>query len=84
MKKMTKRTLKELLLKYKLERDLEPLRKFGLDTADDVIWMNKKTIKTFKLMGTFPDYKNTRYSLEATFAQYCFMYKQETGKDHRN
>ena len=81
---MTKRTLKELLLKYNLERDFEGIRKFGLDTAEDVHWMNKKTIKTFKLQGKFPDYKDTRYRLEATWAQYCFMYKQETGKDHTN
>ena len=79
---MTKRTVTRLLLKYKLEHDVEPLYKFGLRTADDVYWMDLRTVKRLKLKGTFPDYKCTRYRLKATWVQYCFMYKQETGKDH--
>ncbi len=39
------------------------------------------TIKHLKLKGTFDEYKCTRYR---SFTQYCFMYKQETGKDHTN
>ncbi len=81
---MTKRTVKRLLLKYNLERDVEPMYKFGFRTADDVWWMNLMTIKHLKLKGTFHEYKCTRYRLKATFAQYCFMYKQETGKYHTN
>ena len=82
---MTKRTLTRLLLKYQLERDVEPLyHEFGLREVHDVYWMHKKTIKLFKLKGMFPDYKNTRYRLKATWAQYCLMYKQETGKDHED
>jgi hypothetical protein len=81
---MTKRTVKRLLLKYNLERDVVPMYKFGLLTANDVRRMDLMTIKHLKLKDTFHEYKCTRYRLKATFAQYCFMYKQETGKDHTN
>ncbi len=36
---MTKRAVKRLLLKYNLERDVEPMYKFVFRTADDVWWM---------------------------------------------
>ena len=81
---MTKRTLKRLLLKYKLERDLEALCKWGLRKVDDLWCMDKTWVTDLKLKGTFPDYKRTRYRVEATWAEYCFMYKQETGKDHED
>ena len=79
---MTKRTVKRYLLKYNLERDAETWYKFGFRTADDVWCLDKSWVTTLKLKGTFPDYKRTRHRIKATWAQYCFMYKQETGKDH--
>jgi hypothetical protein len=83
---MTKRTLKRILLKYKLERDIEPLYKCcgGLCTVDIFWCADKSFVTTLKLKGPFPDYKRTRYRIKATWAQYCFMYKQETGKDHED
>jgi hypothetical protein len=81
---MTKRTLKRLLLKYKLERDIEPLYKCGLRTADIFRCVDKSFVTDLKLKGLFPDYKRTRHRIKATWAQYCFMYKQETGKDHED
>ncbi len=81
---MTKRTLKKMLLKYKLERDTESLYKGGWDTADHFEWLDKYCIPVLKLKGPFPDYKRTRYRIKATWAQYCLMYKQETGKDHED
>ncbi len=78
---MTKRTLKRLLLKYKLEGDIEPLYKRGLRTAH-IFWCADKSFVTdLKLKGTFPNYKRTRHRIKVTWAKYCFMYKQETGKD---
>jgi hypothetical protein len=81
---MTKRTLKRLLLKYNLERDVETLYKGGWRTADHFRWIYKDYVIATKLKGPFPDYKRTRYRIKATWAQYCFMYKQETGKDHED
>ena len=80
---MTKRTVKRLLLKYKLEHDVETFYK-QFRTVDKVRWMDKTWVTDFKLKGPFPDYKRTRYRINATWAQYCFMYKQETGKDHED
>ena len=80
-KRTLKRTLKRILLKYKLERDVETLFKC-LRKVDDMWCMDKTWVTRHKLKGTVPDYKRTRYRVEATWAEYCFMYKQETGKDH--
>ena len=46
--------------------------------------MDKTWVTDLKLKGPFPDYKRTRYRIKVTWAQYCFMYKQETGKDHED
>ena len=81
---MTKRTLKRLLLKYKLERDVENLFKWGVDKVDDWWCIDKTLVTDLKLKGTFREYKRTRYRIRATWAEYCFMYKQETGKDHED
>ena len=79
---MTKRTFTKVLIKYKLEYDVEPLYKWGVREIEDVYWkMYKDLITLLKLKGTFRDYKRTRYRLKATWADYCNMYKQETGKD---
>ena len=80
---MTKRTLKRILLKYKLEHDVENLYKC-LRTVDDVGYLDKTWVTNLKLKGPFRDYKRTRYRIRATWAEYCFMYKQETGKDHED
>jgi hypothetical protein len=80
----TKRTLKRLLLKYKLERDVEPLYKVGWRKADHFWVLDKYEVTALKLKGPFPDYKRTRYRIKTTWAHYCFMYKQETGKDHED
>ena len=81
---MTKRTLTRLLLKYKLERDVVNLRKWGIDKVDDVGHLDKTYVTDLKLKGPFRDYKRTRYRLNTTWAAYCLMYKQETGKDHED
>ena len=81
---MTTRTLKRLLIKYKLERDVENLFKGGLRTVDDMWFMDKTWVTSHKLKGPFRDYKRTRYRIRATWAAYCLMYKQETGKDHED
>ena len=80
---MTKRTVKRILLKYKLEHDVERFYK-SIQTVENVRWMDKTWVTDLKLKGPFPDYKLTRYRIKATWAQYCFMYKQETGKDHED
>jgi hypothetical protein len=81
---MTKRTLKRLLLKYKLERDVEALYKGGWRKADHFWCLDKDLVTQMKLKGPFPNYKRTRHRIKATMAQYCLMYKQETGKDHED
>ncbi len=83
---MTKRTLKRILLKYNLERDIEPMYKRcgGLRTVDKFWCADKSWVTDLKLKDPFPDYKRTRYRIKTTWAQYCFMYKQETGKDHED
>ena len=80
---MTKRTVKRLLLKYKLEHDVEHFYRF-IRTVDAMWCIDKTWVTDLKLKGPFPDYKRTRYRIKATWAQYCFMYKQETGKDHED
>ena len=81
---MTKRTVKRLLLKYNLERDVETLYKGKYRTAEHFLFFDKSWVTLWKLKGPFPDYKRTRYRIKATWAQICFMYKQETGKDHED
>jgi hypothetical protein len=84
LRTMTKRTLKRLLLKYKLERDVEPLYKCGWHIADHFWCLDKYLVTQMKLKGPFPNYKRTRHRIKATMAQYCLMYKKETGKDHED
>ena len=81
---MTKRTLKKMLLKYKLERDVDNLYKGGWRKADHFWCADKGEVTRLKLKGLFPEYKRTRYRIKATWSQYCLMYKQETGKDHED
>jgi hypothetical protein len=80
--KMTKRTFTMLLSKYGLKHDVEALYERGVCDVNDVVWMRPWDVDWLTLRGPFPDYKHTRYRCNATWAQYCFMYKQETGKDH--
>ena len=81
---MTKRTFTILLSKYNLEHDAETLYNLGIGDANDVGWMRPWDPEWLMLRGPFPDYKRTRYRIKATWARYCFMYKQETGKDHED
>ena len=79
---MTKRTFTILLSKYNLEHDAETLYEAGIGDVNDVVWMRPWDIEDYLLRGPFPAYMRTRYRIKATWAHYCFMYKQETGKDH--
>lgn len=79
---MTKRTFTMLMRKYKLQHDVETLYERDVRDANDVVWMRPWDPEWLMLKGPFPDYKRTRYRMKAIWAQYCFMYKQETGKDH--
>ena len=69
IKKMTKRTFTLILKKYGLECDVEKLYKYGFYNATDVYYMDHEDIERLRLNGTW--------------AQYCFMYKTETGKEHK-
>jgi hypothetical protein len=80
---MTKRTLKRILLSYNLEHDVDKFHKC-IRTVDAMWCIDKSWVTDLKLKGPFPDYKRTRYRIKATWAALCFMYKQETGKDHED
>ena len=64
----TERTWYLLLKQYGLEPDSTRLWKAGCRDIEIVGEMEKADLSDFRLQGTW--------------AQYCFMYKQETGKDH--
>ena len=70
MAKHTERTWYLLLQKYGLESDSTRLWKAGVRNQEIVGEMQKEDLVDFRLQGTW--------------AQYCFMYKQETGKDHEH
>ena len=67
--KYTKRTYPPLLRKYGLEQDFPNLWKVGVHSAQIIGEMQEEDVVDYRLTGTW--------------AQYCNMYKQETGKDHR-
>lgn len=64
----TERTFTLLLRKYGLEQDFRHLWMAGIRSAKSVGCLEQEDLAYFRLTGTW--------------AQYCHMYKQETGKDH--
>ena len=65
---MTQRTFTVILKKYGLESDFNRLWKAGVCNPEIVGDMCEGDIVDFRLNGTW--------------AEYCNMYKQETGKEH--
>ena len=70
MAEHTERTWHLLLQQYGLESDSTRLWKAGVYNPEIVGKLREEDLSDFRLQGTW--------------AQYCFMYKQETGKDHEH
>ncbi len=57
------------------------LRKYGLEQDFRHLWM--ASIRSAQAIGQMEQVDLIAWRLKGTWAQYCDMYKQETGKDHK-
>ena len=64
------KAFKKLLSEYGLERDSNRLWLVGVYSVKNIDKLDEEDLFD--------------YGLKGTWAQYCFMYKQETGEDHKN
>ena len=58
------------------------LRKYGLEHDIDRLW--KAGVRNPQIIGDMEEEDLIDYRLKGTWAQYCKMYKQETGEDHKH
>ena len=57
------------------------LEKYGLESDFNKLW--KSGIYNPRIVGVMQEEDLADFSLNGTWADYCFMYKQETGKEHK-
>ena len=57
------------------------LEKYGLEPDFNRLW--KSGVYNLKILGVMQEDDLRDFRLNGTWAQYCNMYKQETGKEHK-
>ena len=58
------------------------LKQYGLEPDSNRLW--KAGVRNQEIVGDLREDDLVDFRLKGTWAQYCNMYKQETGKDHQH